>query len=446
MASDDPADDPKHAPASHDPAAGAPQRDSASGRFKRRAPPTIDLAATDVTPRDPAPDAATEDSPPDKAEGGSEAMAAEAGETAEPTPAGIAGAEAPSSSPPETPERRPMGFFAVLLAALLSGLIGGGFAFAVASSFYGAAENIDAITDVEARVVDLRQRIEVLESRQASVPPADVGPLKAQIAELEKKIVAVETAATSAPAPAAPAASPELMERIAAAEALAKQANTDASRPAASPEALTELGAKVAGLEQRIEAAAKAGEDKARGAAQLGALAALRGAIASAAPFEVELGAARSLLGPAGAALAPLQASAASGLPNGPQLAERLRAAFAPQAAPAPAPAAESASPPAGGEEGMFDRLKRSAVGLVSVKRVAEAPVAGAVTPAQVGTAEAALARGDFDAALASLKSLPEAEAAPAAPIVAAIEARQSALAAVATLDRQVLAGLGATP
>lgn len=439
MASDDPADDPRDG----DPGE-TPPRDPSSGRFRRRPPPTLDLPATDVTPRETV---ATTDSAAEREEAGAAEAAAEAASVAESTDSTTSAAASdandppPAAMPPTAPPRRQMGLPAIIFAALFSGLVGGAVAFMVASSFFDAAENIDAITDIEARVMDLRQRMDAIENRQPAGSDPRVGALADQITALETKLAAVQGAPASPP--------PELMERIAAAEALARQANTDASRPAASPDALAALGSRVAGLEQGIDGLAKAGEMTAKGAAQLAALAALRSALSTAAPIDVELGAARALLGPAGVALEPLQKFAASGLPNGPQLAQRLREAFAVSDTPASASTAAEPDAVAAEEPGLLARLKRSAEGLVSVRKVEDgAPTdSGETVPADLAKAEAALMRDDMVAALAALKTLPAADAAKAGPIVADIEARQAALASIATLNRQVLAALsGRTP
>lgn len=475
----------------------------AGARARRRPPPTIDLAAKDLTPPEEkaaeetvAEESAAVDRTAEAAvaeERAAEERAAEEkaaylnagdGERAESAP------EAPPAPPPAQAPRRSLGLFSGLIIALISGLIGGAVAVMVAASFFGPSENIDALTDLEARTVELRQRTDALESRpQAADPstavavlgqrldtltatldgvagkvsalesvppavaaaPAGEAPPAAVPPELNARLDAVEALAKQAnAAPAAP--SPELTARLDTVEALAKQASAAASsaaeRPTVSPDALGALGDKLTALEQRVASVAKANEASAKGAAQLAALGSLREAVLRGAPFATELAAARSLLGPAGDVLQPLDAYAAAGFPSGAILLERLtEAAAEAPAAPAAAPAPEASAAPA--DEGFFTRLTRSAEGLVSVRKVDEAAPAAAGEAAEAGYARvaAALSRDDMAGAAREIEALPAKAREAAQPVAADIAARSKALADIDTLNRQILAGLaGSAP
>jgi hypothetical protein len=520
-------DDPSGGPTSgqQPPQADASPRE-AGARGRRRPPPTIDLPAKDLTPPE---DKVTEDRASEERTPGDETaeaavaeeraaeeraaeekaayLGAEAGANAAPNSDGTSAA--PPPPPPAAPAPgRSLGFLAGLLIALLSGLIGGAIAVMVALSFLGPAESIDALTDLEARTVELRQRTDALEARPPADPSAGVAALgqrldalTATLGGVEGKVSALASAPPAAAAPstdapaavspelsarldavealakqasAAPAAaSPELNARLDAVEALAKQASAQASdaatqasnaatqatsateRPTVSPDALTALGDKLTGLEQRVAAVAKANEASARGAAQLAALGTLREAVLRGVPFAAELAAARSLLGPPGDVLQPLDAYAAGGVPTGPVLLQRLTAAKAQEStastAPAPAaasPTAEAPAAPAPADEGFFAKLTRSAEGLVSVRRAeGTAAATSSETDAAYGRVAAALSRDDMAGAAREIEALPAEAREAAQPIAADIAARSKALADIDTLNRQILAGLaGSAP
>lgn len=510
MATDDPSggqtsgQQPPQADAASREQAATPNEAGARGR--RRPPPTIDLPAKDLTPPEEkaAQDKAVEESAAaDKTaeatvveERAAEERAAEekAAYLHTETGEGVApdaDAAPPAPPPTETP-RRSLGLFSGLIIALISGLISGAIAAMVVASFFGPTENIDALTDLEARTVELRQRTDALEARpQAADPSTAVAALGQRLDTLTAtldgvagKVSALESApppAAAEPAGAAPAAvppelnarldalealakqaseanqapaapSPELAARLDTVEALAKQASAAASsaaeRPAVSPDALSALGDKLTALEQRVASVAKANEASARGAAQLAALGSLREAVLRGAPFATELAAARNLLGPAGDVLQPLDAYAAAGFPSGAMLLKRLTEAKAEvPAAPATSPAVETPAAPA--DEGIFARLTRSAEGLVSVRKVDEAApaAAGEATEAGYARVAAALSRDDMAGAAREIEALPAKAREAAQPVAADIAARSKALADIDTLNRQILAGLaGSAP
>lgn len=476
----------------------------AGERARRRPPPpTIDLPAKDLTPPEEkvavdevAGESAAADETGEAAvaeERAAEERAAEEKAAYLHTEAGAGGdaaSEAPPAPPPAETPRRSLGVLAGLIIALISGLIGGAIAAMVVASFFGPTENIDSLTDLEARTVELRQRTDALEARpQAGDPSAAVAALGQRLDALTTtldgvagKVSALESApAAAAPAGEAPAAvspelnarldavealakqareanaapaapSPELTARLDAVEALAKQASAAASsaaeRPTVSPDALSTLGDKLTALEQRVAAVAKANEVSAKGAAQLAALGSLREAVLRGAPFAAELAAARSLLGPAGDVLQPLDIYAAAGFPSGAILLKRLTEAKAEEpVAPAASPAAEAPAAPA--DEGFFARLTRSAEGLVSVRKVDEAApaAAGEATEAGYDRVAAALSRDDMAGAAREIEALPAKAREAAQPVAADLAARSKALADIDTLNRQILAGLaGSAP
>ncbi|QFR33178.1 hypothetical protein [Ancylobacter sp. TS-1] len=443
----------------------------AGAKASRRKPPTLDLSARDVTPLpDDAATAATASDDPPPAETAAPDSAPEVpGETTD------AAAPPPVSGRPP----RPLGLFGVAVAALVSGVIGGAVALAVVSTFYSAEDNIDAITELEARALDLRQRMETLESRGSPAPapaaglaapdelaarldalesgidtlgkrvdtlptsapaPTDGAPaapaaeVTADVAALAGRVEALEQKAASAPA-SAPAASPEDVAAVAARIAALEQrvAALPAPAPAASPAAVAEAQARIAALEGRLNAMADAQRASGQGASQLVALASLRDAVVSGRPFATELKAARVLLGEEAAPLAALEAASAAGFGDGPALAARLKAATAPVPAPAPATPAAGTST----VEGVVERLWDSAQNLVVIRRAA-----GPSGDPRLADADAALARGDYASARTALAGMPESERAAVQPVIAAIEARQAALAAIAGLNQRVLATL----
>lgn len=464
MATEDPAESPASGAAPRDEAAAKDNAAREAGARPRRRPPaTIDLAAKDLTPPEPAPDPAAETAP-----GTTEEAAQGAGDDTPPS------SPPPENAPQEKPKRAP-GLAATVAVALVSGLIGGAIMTMAAISYFGPSENIDALTDLEARVMELRQRTDALELRPQGADNGALAALGQRIDTLAATLDGVQgkvTALESAPpAPAPPPAeaqpagpSPELTGRLEALEALAKQASTDASsaasqaasaaaRPAVSPDALAAVSDKLGALEQRVEMVAKASEASAKGAAQLGALSALRGAVLRGAPFTTELSAARNLLGPGGDALQPLDAYAATGFPTGPALLKRLTAGeTAPAAQQAVAPADQSGAGEGaeqGSDAGFLARLKRSAEGLVTIRRVETPGSAGAdeAGEAAYGRVAAALQRDDLAGAAQEIEALPEKAREAAKPVIADIAARREALAAIDTLNRQILAGLaGSAP
>ncbi|MGA0562679.1 COG4223 family protein [Ancylobacter sp. VNQ12] len=450
MANDDPKLDPT------DDAAGT----GAKGKSRRRPPPTLDLAATDVTPETPAAAEPVADEVP--------VFDAESPAAPDEPPAPVHPTAIPGAPKAGKPVRH-LGLFGGLVVALISGLLGGAVALGLVSTFYSAEQNIDSITELEARALDLRQRVDALESRSGapvSAPAAGtlapqelatrLDALEAGLTELGGKVNQSETTSAapdeataalgtrlgaleekvgSLPAPAATATPDEVAALGSRVGALEQRVGAiPAPVPAASPQDVASANARIAALEQRLAEVSARQQTSGQGAAQLIALDALHDAIAQGRPFATELRASRTLLGAGGDTLAALEPVAGEGFAGGPALAARLKAATAP----APEPAASPAAGASTGEQGVLDKLYESAKGLVSIRRSTQASIGAGAE--ELATAEAALMRGDYAAALAALNALPAAEQAAAAPVVSAIEARHAALATVAGLSQHVLA------
>ncbi|QIB33262.1 COG4223 family protein [Ancylobacter pratisalsi] len=457
MATDDPTFEPKDE-------AGK----KGAGKSRRRPPPTLDLAATEVKAAGdestvPAGPSATTSAPvtsdmdampgenagvpPQDADSTSETPPPEAAASEAGRPEGAsagsdeAGApdsdaarsDAPEAEAPVSPApRRQLGMFGVAVAALISGVVGGAVAFTVASTFYGAEQSLDSLTDLEVRALDLRQRVEAIEAREkrasasSAAAPAD---LAARLAALESGLDALgKKVDAQAGSPAAtPGAVTALGNRV---DALQQRVN--AIPPPAetvSPEALAATTARVDALEQKLSTVAATQQARGQGPSQIIALDALREAVLDGRPFATELKVAQALLGPDSTALEDLAPMAANGFASGTELAAQLKAEASP-------PPSEPTAPAASPDDGVFDRLMKSAQGLVSVSHNGEAP-------ASLDEAEAALKRGDFEAALVALQALPEATRTRVQTVIATVETRQTALGLLAGLKSRILGTLG---
>ncbi|WP_371347430.1 hypothetical protein [Ancylobacter sp. IITR112] len=448
--------------ATDDPNKDAKDKPEAGAKPARRKPPTLDLAARDVTPEKqtapddnvpppagtdvppetapapdtPAPDASTTDAP-----AGEVPVLDAAGQTVDAKEAVDAAGERPEPAEPVHPvpppaepaPKRQLGLVGTLIVAVISGALGAAFAVAVVSAFSSAEQNVEAITELEARALDLRQRLEMLESRNGDAPaPGLAAPaeLATRLDALESGLGALGSKVDALPA-AAPAASPDDVAAVKGqVEALEQRiAALPAPAPAASPAALEATNTRLAALEEKLGAATAAQRSSGQGAAQLVVLDTLRDAVLAGRPFATELKAAQTMLGPDSAALASLEPAAASGYATNAALAAELRAATAPKAA--------EATPATAGEEGIVGTLIDGAKKLVTIRRSDDAAAS-----ADIAKAEQALSRGDAEAARTAIAALPEAERSAAQPVVAALDARQAALNTLADLHRRALATL----
>jgi hypothetical protein len=355
------------------------------GAGRKTKPPVIELTATDKTPEEPREKEKAESAAPKQGtqpEGPREASAAVRG---------------PRNS---------------LLLPVLAGVIGllaGALVLSLIFLFTGeGAKRTASITDTasgHASVADAaaRERAEQLAKAQgeidkrvsaleAQVKNLDLAPLKARLDSLESGLKDLHSAVEKAQATGS-TANAALSERLAAIEAQVKQA---ASRPAVA------------------------------NAAEVVALGALQDAIAKGAPFKKELDVVRTMLGDAGSSLAPLEASADSGLPTIAELRRRF-SDLAPKLASAPPP-----------ESGYFARLWANASRLIEIRPVGE--VAGTSAGAVVARIETRLAKNDLAAALDEAAQLPAGAKAQAADWVSAASRRREADAAVKNLLNAALA------
>lgn len=447
--------------ATEDPNKGAKDKPEAGAKPARRKPPTLDLSAREVTsPAEPvSDDAATAptniDTPsPDIPAPGSADDAAARSTPAGEVPVLDAGATpADAKEPPAAAEERPeplepvhpvpapaspapkrqLGLFGTLLVALVSGVLGAAFAVAVVSAFSSAEQNVEAITELEARALDLRQRLEMLESRAGDAPAPGLdasAELATRLDALESGLGALGSRVDALPA-ATPAASPEDVTAVKGqVEELQQRVSAiPAPAPAVSPESLDATNMRVAALEEKLGAATAAQRSSGQGAAQLVVLNTLREAVIGGRPFATELKAAQALLGPDAAALAPLEAASATGYATNAALAAQLRIATAPDAT--------EAAPAAGADEGIVGTLIGGAKKLVTIRRSDDA-----ATSSDLAKAEHALGEGDVEGARAAIATLPEAQRSAAQPVLAALDTRQAALGTLAELHRRVLATL----
>ena len=363
------------------------------GGGRKAKPPVIELTATDVTPEQPAPKKSEEPAP-----------------------------KAEQKAPPQTPRnpepaapaqaRHPV-IFAALAGVI--GLLTGALALSLVMLFTGEGAKLPATSLPQAApsvaVPDtaLRERAEGLakanseiEKRtsdlESKVKDIDLAPLKARLESLETALKDLRGFAEQAQTSGS-VTSAALLERLSAIEAQVKKA---ASRPAVA------------------------------NAAEVAALGALQEAISKGTPFAKELEAVRKILGDAGAPLAPLEASAASGLPTVAELRRRF-SDLAPKLASAPQP-----------DSGYFAKLWSNATKLIEVRPVGE--VAGTSAGAVVARIETRLARNDLAAALDEAAQLPPSARAQAADWISAASRRREADTIVKNLMDAALANATTGP
>ena len=359
--------------------------DGSSPKRRRGKPPVIELAATEIDPPPPAASAP------------------------EPEPAA---APAPERTPePERAEpgkawfgvfdRRAVRFAASIGVAALAGAL---IAVSVVLLFESGADA--RLAKLAGEIAALNARVEALSAR-----PAD--GTAASLAEIERRLVAVERRAP--PPDIAP-----LAARLGAIEAELQTLRKETA------ERLRLVEERVANL-----AAASRATVSPTLAAEIVALNLLREALATGAPFTAELAAVRALLGERAAPLAALAPAAASGLPTTTALARRFSEL---------APQLTRASVPAGG---FFDRLAHSAGNLVDVRRVGEEP-AGDDLASVVARMQARLERGDLAGAIDAAAKSPALAEGAAGEWLKTARLRRDADAALKTLIATALASLAA--
>jgi hypothetical protein len=410
---------------------------------RKRAAPTIDLKATEVPGPEPAPKPAAADSAP----------APEQQEAPAPPP--------PPSEPPrsETPPPGPpphnfIKTYATPVAAAFAGALIGG---AVIWALLPGSSNDDAqiaalqkqIADLQKRpppapdtqVADaLRQRLAKIEHDIANLPPGDATVAdRLTAADSAMKSLGIALTAINKRNDDAAANAKEANERAATAEKAVSDLRASVQSAKQQASAAVDAG-QLAAVQQRIGALEQAMTDARAqiaanattdGAARLALSAAsLRDAVERGAPYQAELDQAKAL-GADDAALAPLAALAASGVPSQQALARALNDLM-----PALIKAAGVQDTPGG----FLERLQANASSLVRINPV-NAPLGD--KPSDVlARLEVDAAHADIAAAVNDIGKLPEAARQKAADWLSKANARQKALAAARSFAADSARGL----
>jgi hypothetical protein len=307
----------------------------------------------------------------------------------------------------------------VLAAFMLLWAIG-----AVPAGRQGTADLTPRLAAIETQLRDLTARTPPV----VSVAPAGADP-KA-IEGLSSRLDKLEAAVS---APRQPAIDPAVLNRIGAVDSavksLADNINALARR---SDEAATTTRGRLDALAASVTEIQK--KEQEAGADQPVRLAvasgALRAVVERGQPFAAELAAAKSLTKNA-AVLAPLEAFAASGVPNDAALGRELSAVVQPML--------KAAAPQA--SEGTFlERLQTNAEKLVRIRPI-DAPTGDDPT-AILARIEFKAARGDIASAITDIAKLPADARAKAQPWVAKVEARDKAIAASRRFNADAIAAL----
>lgn len=354
------------------------------GARPKRAPPTLDLSATEIP----------------RAESAAEAHAT------------------PADKPPRPPSR-------VLIPAV-SGAIAGALVTAAALLAQwpvGSQDPLPAPAADTTALDEIRGRVAKLEARPASPPaPAPAAPI--DLSETTKRLDALDKALAA------------MREENAGLRTQTAQAVTAANAAQAAPPAgaapPTDLGPVDARLNQ-IEAAMRAQADKAAEQSRRPADAALRRSVVAlqldalvrqGEPYAAALAAAKPLATDA-ASLRPLDAFAATGIPNAAKLSAELLAL------PQLAPTADTAT-----SGGLIGRMRAGATKLVTIERTDAAPN----NDAAMGRATAAARRNDVASAFGELSTLPANDRVAVQPWLDRVAAAEAARAAARQFADQAVA------
>ena len=363
-----------------------------SGRAKR-APPTIDLEASEVS-----------------------GETRKVGDGAQPERS----SEAPSSPEP------PAAAISAWLIAVVSGAVAAALVIGVGWMLgWPAVPATPAASEINAAVIgDLGARVAAVESRTSKpATPAPDPASAARIEALEKSIASLRGEVAGARAQS---------EKLAAALNDVKAAPRDSSAPLD----LADINARLAGLESATRAqSAEAVQQNAKPADDVP----LRRVVASALldvlvrigePYSAALAAAKSLA-PGPDALKPLDAFAAKGVPS-PAALSRDLLTLVPKLSP---PAPENSTTGAG----IVDRLQAGAAKLVRIERT---DTVGSDRGAVVARATAAALRNELAEARRELNALPPADRAAAQAWLDKCDARDAALAASRQFAAEAMAAL----
>ncbi len=462
------------------------------GPRRKRAAPTIDLKATEVTDRAADdPQAATPEPPPE--------TPPESAPTAETPPAGPApepaAAAAPESPAEESMKPGPESAAAPPPPPRSRGGNGAGVAGGVAGAIIVAALGAMAWyggyipasstqqSDLPARIAALEKKVQGLQNQPP--PKLDTSALDKSVGALSQRVSKIESELGNLP-PSDKAAAQRLgaldstvKSLSAAVSALGKRsddiaANTKSAQQNAAaaenavndlkrtvakgettsiaPSALDAVQKKVAALESELmttrnkmesdikdvrgavtsaqdKIAKAAGGDRATRLAL--SAAALRNAVLSGAPYTAQLAQAK-LLGADAKTLAPLDRFAQIGVPGRNDLAAELVKLM---------PAMRKAAGEQKGVGSFLERLQANAGKLVRITPV-EAPAGGDQTDV-LARIEAEVAHADITGALADIAKLPDKVSAPARNWIVKVKARQDALAAARQFSAHAARALG---
>jgi hypothetical protein len=393
----------------------------------RRRPPTIDLTATEVDAEKPA--------------------AAPQPGTSEPAPADArpdtgqqTGGPAPSR-PRSSIKSAVAGIVggaagAIAVIAIGAGLWFGGYVppGLLPASPSAQPTNGAAIADISARLNKIEGAIATRQPPVTTTQPdaalvSRLAATEAATKSLSDSLAAL-TRRTDDVAAAAQNALAQAKSASTAADAVKSAAQTNVARSD-----LDALAARIAPLESTVKTLAddikhETATADDRAARLTVATEALRAAVERGAPYQGELAAAKSL-GADQSVTAPLEAFAATGVPNARALAHELASL---------APALRQAAEPAASNSSFLDRLESNAQRLVRITPVDAPPgddPASVVTRINVDAAH-----GDIAAALADIAKLPDAAKPLAAAWVEKAQARDAAIAASRKLAADALAAL----
>ncbi|WP_454615921.1 COG4223 family protein [Bradyrhizobium cenepequi] len=396
----------------------------------RRAPPTIDLKATEVSSEPPKTDSAKTDSAQaDNENAGDEAAAAEAGPQSEPIAETAAAAPDPEPAPSQAPPRpiSPWAVAPVSGAVAAALVIGVGWLLGWPAVQPAPQLNAGAIDELTGRVAGVEAKV----GRQASSDQA----LTARIDGLEKSASALrgELAASRAQS-----------DRLTAAIDQLKAMPRDGSAPVPD---LSVVNDRIARIESAVRMQAAELAKQGNKIAEVGAAdakladdAPLRRVVA-ASLLDVAVRHGDAYAAPLAAAkqfaenpdaLKPLDAFAASGVPSVSALCRELLEIVTKLAPPPPSAAATTGT-------GIVDRLQAGAAKLVRIERT---DAAGTDRGSVVARITQAALRNDLGQAQRELMTLAPADRAAAQGWLEKVEARTAALTASRTFADNAMAGL----
>ena len=402
----------------------APQDATSGPRRKKRAAPTIDLTATEMSPPHEAAPPPQPDPPP----------APEPAQAAQETPAVTAEPGRPISAATFVAGAAGAVAMTLILFALwLTGLV---------PVRYAAPADTGVQVAADTKTIDaLGQRVSKIEDAISKLPASDAGVAeRLSAAESAMKSLGIALTALNRRTDDIAANASQARERAdAAAKAVTElrasvQDAVKNSSTGISQSDIDGLQARISALERSANAAREdiATASSADTAARLVLSAAgLRDAVASGAPFVAELAQAKSL-GTDDKVLAPLAPFATAGVPPAPALAQELRALL---------PAMLKISGAQAPEGGFIERLQANAGKLVRIRPVDAPP--GDDASAVLARIEVDAAKADIAAALADIGKLSDETRAPAQAWIAKAQARQAALAAARQYAADTARALG---